>query len=128
MASSLLLVRLFALQVTSGAEYQALADANRTVVQAIPSTRGLIYDRNGKPLVTNVASYSVKIRPADLPDSRRQEVVDQLAQLLGKDPTDINIAIDSNPGSRYDLVRVASDVDPTVADFIAESGQELPGV
>lgn len=128
LASSLLLVRLFALQVTSGAEYQALADANRTVVQAIPSTRGLIYDRNGTPLVTNVASYSVKIRPADLPDTRRQEVVDQLAQLLGKDPTDINIAIDSNPGSRYDLVRVASDVDPTVADFIAESGQELPGV
>jgi penicillin-binding protein 2 len=128
LASSLLLVRLFALQVTSSAEYAALADANRTILQAIPSTRGLIYDRSGNPLVTNVASYSVKIRPADLPDSRRDEVVSDLAALLGKDPTDINIAIDSNPGSRYDLVRVASDVDPSVADLIAESGQDLPGV
>jgi penicillin-binding protein 2 len=128
LASSGLLVRLFAMQVTSSTQYQALADANRSVVEAIPSTRGLIYDRNGNPLVTNVASYSVKVRPADLPDSRRQQVVDELASLVGKDPTDINIALDSNPGSRYDLVRVATDVDPTVADFIAESNQELPGV
>jgi penicillin-binding protein 2 len=128
LASSMLLVRLFSLQVSSSAEYAALADANRTILQAIPSTRGLIYDRSGKPLVTNVASYSVKIRPADLPDSQRDAVVNSLATLLGKDPTDINIAIDSNPGSRYDLVRVASDVDPSVADFIAESGQDLPGV
>jgi penicillin-binding protein 2 len=127
-ASSLLLVRLFALQVGSTAQYQALAAANRTILQAIPSTRGLIYDRSGRPLVQNVASYSVKIRPADLPDSQRQQVVNELANLLGKDPTDINIAIDSNPGSRYDLVRVASDVDPSVADFISESSQELPGV
>lgn len=128
LASSLLLVRLFALQVSSSAQYAALADANRTVLQALPSTRGLIYDRSGNPLVTNVASYSVKIRPADLPDSRREEVIATLAMLIGKDPTDINVAIDSNPGSRYDLVRVASDVDPSVADLIAESGQELPGV
>jgi penicillin-binding protein 2 len=128
LASSLLLVRLFSLQVSSSAEYAALADANRTILQAIPSTRGLIYDRNGKPLVTNVASYSVKIRPADLPDSRRDQVVAALATLLGKDPTDINVAIDSNPGSRYDLVRVATDVNSSVADIIAESGQDLPGV
>jgi penicillin-binding protein 2 len=128
LASSLLLVRLFALQVSSTAEYTALANANRTVLQAIPSTRGLIYDRSGKPLVTNVASYSVKIRPADLPESRREQVVADLATLVGKDPTDINIAIDSNAGSRYDLVRVATDVDPQVADFIAEDSQDLPGV
>jgi penicillin-binding protein 2 len=128
LASSLLLVRLFALQVSSSAEYAALADANRTILQAIPSTRGLIYDRSGNPLVRNVASYSVKIRPADLPDSRRDEVLNALAALVGKDPADLNVALDSNPGSRYDLVRVATDVDPSVADFIAESGQELPGV
>ena len=127
-AASLLLVRLFALQVSSTAQYQALAEANRTVLQAIPSTRGLVYDRNGRPLVQNVASYSVKIRPADLPESRRVQVVDSLATLLHMDPTDINIAIDSNPGSRYDLVRVASDVDASVADFISESSSDLPGV
>ncbi len=128
LTASLLGLRLFALQVTAGAQYTELATANRTVLQAIPSTRGLIYDRSGRPLVTNVATYAVKIRPADLPESRREAVVGELARLLGKDPLDINLAIDSNPGSRYDLVRIASNVAPTVANFIAESTQDLPGV
>jgi len=51
-----------------------------------------------------------------------------LASLVGVDAADINIAIDSNPGSRYDSVRVAQDVDPQVAGFIAESSGDLPGV
>jgi penicillin-binding protein 2 len=126
--ATVITVRLFALQVTSDGRFTALAEANRSVQQAIPSTRGLIYDRNGKPLVTNIASYSVRIRPADLPESRRQDVVETIANLVGKAATDMNVAIDSNPGSRYDLVRVAADIDPAVASFIAESGQDLPGV
>ena len=120
--------RLFAIQVAGSTPYAALAANTRTVQEALPSTRGVIYDRDGKPLVANVASYSVKIRPSDLPESRRVEVVQTLAALVGGDPADINIAIDSNPGSRYDLVRVAQDVEPEVAAFIAESRPELPGV
>jgi penicillin-binding protein 2 len=128
LGSSVLSVRLFALQVGSDGHFSVLAQANRTVQQPIPSIRGLIYDRHGVPLVTNVVSYSVRIRPADLPESRRQSVVEMLARIVGLDPTDINLAIDSNPGSRFDLVRVASDVDPNVASFIAESSSDLPGV
>ena len=93
LGSSILSVRLFALQVGSDGHFATLAQSNRTVQQPITSTRGLIYDRNGVPLVTNVASYSVRIRPADLPESRRQAVVEMLAKLVGADPTDINVAI-----------------------------------
>jgi penicillin-binding protein 2 len=127
-AASALGARLFAIQVGGATPYTALAGTTRTVLEALPSTRGLIFDRTGAPLVSNTASYSVKIRPSDLPESRRAEVVQTLATLIGADPTDINIAIDSNPGSRYDLVRVGQDVKPEVAAFIAESGSQLPGV
>ena len=127
-SASVLSLRLFSLQVTSGSEFDAIANANRTVEEAIPSSRGLIYDRTGRLLVSNIASYSVRIRPADLPESRRDDVVQTLASLVGMDPADINIAIDSNPGSRFDLVRVASDVPAEVASFIAENGNALPGV
>ncbi len=121
--------RLFALQIAGGTtQYTAFAATNRTVLEAIPSTRGMVFDRSGRPLVTNVASYSVRIRPVDLPESRRDEVVQTLGALLGMDPADINTAIDSNPGSRYETVRVAQNVDPTVAGFLAEAGRELPGV
>jgi len=120
--------RLFAIQIGGAVPYTALAATTRNVVEPVPSTRGVIYDRNGTPLVSNTASYSIKIRPADLPESKRQDVVDTVAALVGADPAEINVLLDSNPGSRYDLVRVAQDVDPAVAGFIAESSQDLPGV
>ena len=125
--STVLGVRLFMLQVASNGQFVTLAEANRAVSQSIESIRGVIYDRNGAPLVANVPSYTVKIRPADLPEGQRADVVQRLAALLGMDPADINIAIDSNPGSRFDLVRIAADVDEKVANFIAESRLDLPG-
>jgi penicillin-binding protein 2 len=128
LAAGALSTRLFAIQIGGAMPYTALAAATRTVLEPLPSTRGVIYDRQGTPLVSNTASYSVKIRPADLPESRRADVVNTLAALVGVDPADINVAIDSNPGSRYDLVRVAQDVDPEVAGLISESSRDLPGV
>jgi len=126
--SSILGVRLFMLQVANNVHFAALAETNRAVDQALASTRGVIYDRSGLPLVSNVPSYTVKIRPADLPEGRRADVVARLAALLNMNPADINVAIDANPGSRFDLVRIATDVDENVANFISESQLDLPGV
>jgi len=120
--------RIFYLQVVDGRHLAAQAETNRTVLQAIPATRGLIYDRSGRPLVSNVASFSIKIRPVDLPLSRRDEVVQRLGVLLGIDPAGINEAIDLNPGSNFDLVRIAQDVPEATARIVAESPDELPGV
>ena len=104
-----LTARLFYLQIANGSHYTLLADPNRTVMQPIVAPRGLIYDRAGNVLVTNVPSWTIKIRPADLPFSQRTEVVARLARLIGKDPAEIIATIDANPGSRFDLVRVAQD-------------------
>jgi penicillin-binding protein 2 len=123
-----LTTRLFYLQVVQGATFAAMSQSNREVSQAIPSTRGLIYDRSGKLLVTNVKTFAVKIRPVDLPEERRDDVVSRLAALLNIDVADINAAIDGNPGSRFDLVRVASDVPDAKAHLISENNTDLPGV
>lgn len=125
---STLTARLFYMQVVAGGQFKALAEANRSVLQAIPSSRGLIYDRNGAVLVTNVPTFAVKIRPSDLPENRRDEVVARLAALLKVPEADINTAIDGNPGSRFDLVRVGQDVPKETASLIAEAGFQLPGV
>jgi len=126
--STILGARLFMLQIADSNRFATLADTNRAVDEPLVSTRGVIFDRNGAALVTNVPAYAVKIRPADLPEDRRTDVVDRLAGLLGQDPVMINVEIDANPGSRFDLVRIASDVDPDVAHFISESTLDLPGV
>jgi len=126
--SGILGVRLFMLQVAGTQRFAGLSESNRTVAEAVPSTRGVIRDRNGVALAVNVPSYTVKIRPADLPEDRRADVVQRLAALLKMDAADINIAIDSNPGSRFDLVRIKSDIDEKIANFVSESKLDLPGV
>jgi len=123
-----LTARLFYLQITNGTEYSAISNRQRTVLEPILAPRGYMYDRNGRLLVKNVPTFTVKIRPADLPIEQRDEVVARLASLLAMDPADINSTIDGNPGSAFDLVRVAQDVDRTKAQLISEAGYQLPGV
>ncbi|MGP1673816.1 MAG: penicillin-binding protein 2 [Candidatus Limnocylindrales bacterium] len=123
-----LTARLFYLQISNGTEFSAIADRQRTVDEPIPATRGYMYDRNGRLLVSNVPTFAVKVRPADLPNSMRDRVVSRLAALLSMDPSDINTSIDSNPGSTFDLVRIAQDVDRATAQLISEASFELPGI
>jgi penicillin-binding protein 2 len=78
--------------------------------------------------VTNVASFAVKVRPADLPYSRRDQVVDQLAALLRMPRSEIIQTLDGNLGSSFDLVTIARDVPENVARLISEAGVALPGV
>ncbi|HVA84686.1 MAG TPA: hypothetical protein VNF73_00055, partial [Candidatus Saccharimonadales bacterium] len=125
---STLAVRLFYLQIGNGPVGQGQTTANTTVSQPIPSSRGFIVDRVGRSLVLNVPSFSVKIRPADLPYSQRDVVVSRLSEMLGLTPTAINEAIDGSPGSRFDLVRIATDVPEDVARLISEEHIVLPGV
>jgi penicillin-binding protein 2 len=127
-AVSGLTARLFYLQIVDGGRLATLATHNRTVLEAIKSPRGLIYDRTGRSLVTNVATFVVKVRPADLPLAQRPVVVERLAALLRIPPADINAAIDGNPGSTFDLVRIAGDVDESTARLISEATVDLPGV
>jgi penicillin-binding protein 2 len=75
-----------------------------------------------------VPTYAVKLRPADLPQSLRPEVVERLAALLDISVSEINASIDSNPGSNFDLVRIAGDVNEQTALLISEASFELPGV
>ena len=121
-------LRLSYLQLTEASYYSGRAAANRIVLEAIPSSRGLMYDRKGELLVQNVPSFAVKIRPADLPAGARDEVVARLAQFLEMEPAEINVRIDRNPGSRFDLVRIASDVPQDLARLISEDRLLLPGV
>lgn len=123
-----LTARLVYLQLAEGGTSGSLAPASAVRIQAIVSSRGLIFDRNGTALVRNVASFNVGIRPADLPLSHRRAVASKLSLLLRVESEAIVQAIDAHPGSSFDLVRIARDVPRATADLIAESHLDLPGV
>ena len=127
-AVSALTARLFYMQIVDGHRLATLATTNRVVLEPVVAPRGVIYDRTGRPLVSNVPTFVVKLRPADLPLDQRAVVVQRLSALLHMSTTDINATIDGNPGSTFDLVRIASDVDEQTARLISESTVDLPGV
>ncbi len=77
--------RLFQLQVVNGDQYAAQAAATRTIEVALRSPRGLVFDRRGRPVVVNVPSWTVKIRPADLPDEEAPAVLRRVARLVDAD-------------------------------------------
>ena len=120
--------RLLYLEGTNGARLVPPMTTRPTVVEALPSSRGLIYDRAGRPLVANVPVYAVKIRPADLPLPRRPAVIARLAAMIGIPTADINATIDAYTGSSFELIEIAASVPRATADLVMESAADLPGV
>jgi penicillin-binding protein 2 len=52
-----LILKLFFLQVFEGKKYRTLSDSNRIRTQLIHAPRGIIFDRNGQPLVYNTPGF-----------------------------------------------------------------------
>ncbi len=50
-------LRIFALQIFQGAYYRKLSDSNRIRTVTVYAPRGIIFDRNGTPLVFNVPGF-----------------------------------------------------------------------
>ncbi len=50
-------IKLFSLQILNGFYYRQLADNNRTKTVVVHAPRGIIFDRNGVPLVFNIPGF-----------------------------------------------------------------------
>lgn len=122
--------RLFQLQVLEGASYQARALAAQTLEVALPSARGLIFDREGRPLAVNTPSWTLYARPADLPATAtaRAAVLARAAALSGIDAGAMQDRLSAFSGSPYDLVMLGRDLSRDAALLIGEAQEELPGI
>lgn len=63
---SIIVGRLYVLQVLDHEHFTTLADSNRVHINALPPTRGLIFDRNGVILANNIPSYRLEITKEEL--------------------------------------------------------------
>ncbi|MBN2884628.1 penicillin-binding protein 2 [Patescibacteria group bacterium] len=72
------------LQVARGAHYSGLAEGNRLRVENIEPKRGIIYDVNDVPLVSNTANFVLFLRPIDLPQDEldRDELLRYLSRVI----------------------------------------------
>ncbi|MEX1051898.1 MAG: penicillin-binding protein 2 [Patescibacteria group bacterium] len=98
LAVGILAFRLVLLQITQGQENFLLAEGNRLKTTPVLSARGLLYDRNGVALVQNVPSFSLVLRPSELPRSGadRQAAIARIANQLGLPEEELKKTVDEN--------------------------------
>ena len=137
-----LFVRLYYLQVISGAEYHAQAASQSVREIVVQPQRGLIVDDQGRPLVTNRNSWVVSLDRTMLgkmTDHQQRLLLERVAttvdQPVGKlrkrlvtcgDPG--SVAGTCWNGSPYQPVPVARDVEQPVALRLLEQAEDYPAV
>ncbi len=120
-----LIGRLAFLQVAQGTYYGQLADGNRIRLIPIMAPRGIFYDRNGVPLVSNRPGFTVSILPITGPVN--DDVILKLAGILGMTVDEIKDKLAQHNGS-FEPIRIKSDLGPDIVTKIEERRSELPGV
>lgn len=123
---TLLVSRLWDLQVLASGHYSALARADFVRDVVLPATRGRILDREGRVLVGNQASWSVLVDPSQLGPGE-DATLDRLAVLLGLPRSRIDERLRTYINSPF-AIPVAENVKPKVLFDLAEHADQFPGV
>jgi len=76
----ILFVRLWFLQIISGAQYREKSESNRIDLRDILPVRGMIFDRNGELLVDNRASFALGVIPKDI--KNLNGLIDDIGRLI----------------------------------------------
>ena len=125
-----LIVQLVHLQVIRGDEYARQAEINALRELPIPSARGLIYDRELRPLVQNSARFSATIVPGDLPERGETAVYRLLAAALGTPAGEIQAKVETSidKEGEYTPVVIKQDIKEDTALVLMELEPHAPGL
>jgi penicillin-binding protein 2 len=124
---SLLITRLWFLQVIRGSDMRATSENNRIRLTRLPAARGLVYDRFGELLVDNRPSFDVVLVPEDARD--RAATLAMLANNLKEPAEELDRRIRA-PSRRPPYAGIIVERDVEWDDIVAlETHQlDLPGV
>ena len=121
----LFLFRLWDLQVIRGAEFKKTDERNRLRVLNIPAPRGIIYDRNNKPLVKNIPSFDVTVVKEDIP--KDPDTLTKLGRLIGLSLDDINKRLRGR-SSPFKPVTLKEDISTEEVAIIEARKMDFPGL
>jgi penicillin-binding protein 2 len=128
LAFSLLIGRLWQLQVLRGDTYYQRTVQNVVHQRYLPSVRGKILDRSGLPLADNRPAFNIYATPREFTD----EVRGELARILGLSDEDLlkigeRIAVGKRRDSRQPVLILEDQVRERAA-LVAQSKTRLAGV
>ncbi len=122
--------QLWYLQVLEGGHFLDASDKNRIRVRPVAAPRGILFDRNGVPLVDNRPAFTLSLIPRELDRDveRRDAVLGRVASLLQMPFEDLVGAIERVPPESFQPVRVRRGLSLEEVARVEEWKLELPGV
>ena len=121
-----LLGQLWYLQVLEGGKLQEMSERNRIRIRPVAAPRGILFDRNGLPLVDNRPAFTLSLIPREIDD--RDTVIARLSVLLKIPLSDLQEALDRVPPDSFRPVRVRRGLTLEEVTKVEERKLELPGV
>ncbi len=118
--------QLWYLQVLEGAKLQELSDKNRIRVRPVAAPRGVLFDRNGLPLVDNRPAFTLSLIPREIDDP--QQVLGRLSVLLKIPYSELHDALGRVAGDSLTPIRVRRGLTLEEVAKVEEWKIELPGV
>ncbi len=123
---SVLIVRLYFLQVMSGEVYAQQASESLLRSKSVPAPRGNIYDRNGKLLVKSIPVPAVAVDPRIL--LKNKDVIETLSEKLSIPYEDIVKKLEKSNISYLERVILKENIDYGTMIYLKENSDILPGV
>lgn len=125
----ILLTRSFWLQAVQGSEFRERAEHNRILQIISEAPRGIIYDRNNVPLLTNISATDVVCDPRSLPtrDEETPTIEHLLTLLPDLSPDDLRSKLETCRTAGQNVV-ISESLDHDTVLRIQEMAAELPGV
>jgi penicillin-binding protein 2 len=124
---TVLMIRLWDLQIMRGAEMRKLSEQNRVRKIKIVAPRGIIYDRTGKIIADTRPAFNIYITPEDIKDF--SQTIDGLAGLLGWEREEIIEKLKAMSGLPPSFpVKIKTDVPMDEVAKIEAHRVYIPGV
>lgn len=116
-------LRLWQLQLLEGDKYRKLSEDNRLRILKTPAARGIIFDRNGMPLVKNIPFFSASI----VFDSRDYPDLDALSALLNVDKQELEQKLKKH-NSPFKPVKLKQGLNFKEIAVIESRKSDFPGI
>ena len=128
-ALSILVVRLWDLQVVHWYDYAERAERNRLHPQRLKAARGAIYGRDRTVvLADNRSACDLVIVPAQCGPGQLDDVCRRLHDLIGIAPEELLSKVEASRTKPYEQILVKQDVSRNDLIRVEESSYALPGV
>ncbi|MFH0853884.1 MAG: penicillin-binding protein 2 [bacterium] len=126
----ILVARVWSLQIMRGKYYSSIAEGNRIRIHYIKPRRGVIFDRNGLQLTSNIPSFSLKIIQSDLPkeEKEKDDLLKEIAVLIGEDYEEICSLLEENSAYYYQPVIIKENIDYKSALLLYVKSVNMPGI